>query len=52
MRSAASKLLLFSELQMNEFSGRGIDSLQEKVTTLSKSFPDLMFRMVTVKDLD
>ena len=51
MRSAAFELLLFSEMQANEFSGRGIDSIQEKVISLSKSFLDLMFRMVTVKDL-
>ena len=52
MRSAAFELLHFSEMQENEFSGRGIDSIQAKVISLSTSFPDLMFRMVTVKDLD
>lgn len=50
MRSAAFELLLFYEMQVNEFSGRGISSIQNRAGNLSKSFPDLHFRMVTVKD--
>ena len=46
MRSAAFEILLFYEMQSNEFSGRGIDSIQRKGRSLSQSFPDLGFRIV------
>ncbi len=51
MRSTAFELLLFSRMQDNEFSGRGADAIARQAAELSKSFADLEFRMVTVKDV-
>jgi hypothetical protein len=51
MRSTAFELLLFSRMQENEFSGRGVDALAREADDLSQSFPDLDFRVVTLKDL-
>lgn len=51
MRSTAFELLLFSRMQDNEFSGRGVDAIIRQSAELSNSFADLEFRMVTVKDL-
>jgi len=47
MRSAAFELLLLYEMQENEFSGRGISAIERKTDLLSKSFPDLQYRIVT-----
>lgn len=52
LRSAAFELLLLSEMQDNEFSGRGIEAIQRKILETASSFWDLEFRIVTVKDLD
>jgi len=51
MRSTAFELLLFSKMQEHEFSGRGVDAIAREADKLSKSFPDLDFRVVTVKDV-
>jgi hypothetical protein len=51
MPSAAFEILLLSEMQANEFSGRGVDAIKRKIAGISKSFPDLLFRMVTTKEL-
>jgi len=50
MRSAAFELLLLNEIQENEFSGRGINAIHKKATQLSKSFPDLEFRIVSSRE--
>lgn len=51
MRSLAFELLLFSRMQNNEFSGRGVDAIAREAEELSNSFPDLEFRVVTEKDI-
>lgn len=51
MSSTAFELLLFSRIQENEFSGRGVDAIAREAEELSKSFRDLDFRVVTVKDV-
>lgn len=51
MRSTAFELLLFSQMQNNEFSGRGVEALENAVTGIAEAFKDLEFRMVSVKDL-
>ena len=51
MRSLAFELLLFSRMQDNEFSGRGVDAIAREAEELSTSFPDLEFRVVTERDI-
>ena len=51
MKSIAFELLLFSQVQKNEFSGRGIEAIQHAAERIAASFPDLDFRMVTAKDI-
>jgi hypothetical protein len=51
MKSIAFELLLFSQVQKNEFSGRGIEAIQHAAERIAGSFPDLDFRMVTAKDI-
>jgi hypothetical protein len=51
LKSTAFELLLLSELQENEFSGKGIRAIERKALEASKLFSDLDFRIVTVKDL-
>jgi hypothetical protein len=51
MRSAAFELLLLAEMQANEFSGRGIGAIAERVAEVARMFRDLDFRMVTCKEL-
>jgi len=51
MKSTAFELLLLSILQENEFSGRGIASIEKKTVQMAKMFDKLEFRIVTVKDL-
>jgi hypothetical protein len=51
MLSTAFELLMLNEMQENEFSGRGIDSIHNKLKSLAKSFSQLDFRIVTSKDL-
>jgi len=51
MRSTAFELLLFLQMQNNEFSGRGIEAIQNSAAEIAKTFSDLDFRMVSVKDL-
>lgn len=51
MRSTAFELLLFSHMQDNEFSGRGVEAILREATEVGKTFRDLDFRMVTVKEL-
>ncbi len=50
MRSTAFELLLFSRMQKNELSGRGVGAIAREAKELASSFPDLDFRMVTMKD--
>ncbi len=52
MRSTAFELLLLSHIQNNEFSGRGIEAIAAEANAIAKSFRDLEFVMVTVKDLE
>ena len=51
LRSTAFELLLFSQMQKNEFSGRGADAIERAATEIARSFKDLDFDIVTVKDL-
>jgi hypothetical protein len=51
LQAAAFELLLIAEMQENEFSGRGIEAIQNKAESIAKNFRELDFRMVTVKDL-
>jgi hypothetical protein len=51
MRSTAFELMLLFQMQQNEFSGRGAGAIQDNAETLAHGFPDLEFRIVTVKDL-
>lgn len=51
LRSTAFELLLFSEIQKNEFSGRGAEAIHDAATGIARSFKDLDFSIVTVKDL-
>ena len=52
LRSTAFELLLFSQIQKNEFSGRGAEAIDRAATEIARSFKDLNFSIVTVKDLD
>jgi len=49
--STAFELLLLSEIQKNEFSGRGANAIDDAATKIARSFKDLDFSIVTVKDL-
>ena len=49
--STAFELLLLSEIQKNEFSGRGAEAIDRAATKVARSFKDLDFSIVTVKDL-
>ena len=49
--STAFELLLLSEIQKNEFSGRGAEAINRAATRIARSFKDLDFSIVTVKDL-
>ncbi len=51
MRSTAFELLLFSRMQDNEFSGRGVESIQREALDIATTFNDLDFRMLSVKEL-
>ncbi len=50
LQAAAFELLLIAEMQDNEFSGRGIEAIQNKAEAIARNFRELDFRMVTVKD--
>ncbi|MBD3235874.1 MAG: hypothetical protein GF330_04150 [Candidatus Eisenbacteria bacterium] len=50
MKSLAFELLLFSQMQRNEFSGRGISAIHKAADVIAGSFPELDFRMATEKD--
>jgi hypothetical protein len=52
MRATAFELLLLREMQSHEFSRRGIRSIKSAAGEMARAFPDLDFRMVTVRDLD
>jgi hypothetical protein len=51
MKSTAFELLLLSELQANEFSGRGIGAIASRLAETAKMFPALDFRIVTCQEL-
>lgn len=51
LRSTAFELLLLSQIQKHEFSGRGAAAIEREATELARSFRDLNFSIVTVKDL-
>jgi len=50
--STAFELLLLSQIQKNEFSGRGAEAIDRAATKIARSFKELDFSIVTVKDLD
>jgi hypothetical protein len=52
MRSLAFELLLFSRMQNNEFSGRGVGAIAKEAEELCKSFPDLEFRLATAREAE
>ena len=52
LRSTAFELLLLSQIQGNEFSGRGAEAIDRAAKKLARSFKDLDFSIVTVKDLN
>lgn len=52
MRSTAFELLLFSQMQDNEFSKRGVGAMRREALALGKAFADLEFKLVTVKDVE
>ncbi len=50
--SVAFEMLILSEMQDNEYTKRGISSLEKKVNAIARKFRDeLQFRMVTAKEL-
>lgn len=51
LQSTAFELLLLSQIQGNEFSGRGAEAIDRAATKIARSFKDLDFSIVTVKDL-
>ena len=51
MLAAAFELLLLSELQKIEFSGRGIGTIERQVKSFGSSFSDLEFSIITKKEL-
>lgn len=51
LRSTAFELLLLSQIQKNEFSGRGAAAIEREAAELAASFKDLKFSIVTVRDL-
>ncbi len=52
MRATAFELLLLYNMQLGEFSGRGIGAIEKKAKTIARGFKDLDFRMETVKELN
>jgi len=50
LKAAAFELLLIAEMQSNEFSGRGVESIRKRSVAIAKDFKDLDFRMVTLQD--
>lgn len=51
MQATSFELLLLSQLQDNEFSGRGIESIERAARKAARAFPDLDFRIISVKKL-
>ncbi|MFH1689634.1 MAG: DUF6642 family protein [Candidatus Eisenbacteria bacterium] len=51
MRSTAFELLILSQIQKNEFSGRGAQAIDREAKRTARSFKDLDFSIVTVRDL-
>ena len=49
--STAFELLLLSEIQRNEFSGRGAEAIGRAASRIARAFKELDFSIVTVKDL-
>ena len=47
LESTAFELLALSEMQNNEFSGRGVEAIRRKLNLRRKSFPTLKFAMAT-----
>jgi hypothetical protein len=47
LKSTAFEILLLSEMQENEFSGRGLEAIRKRITKIANSFPELLFRVVT-----
>jgi len=52
LKSTAFELLLLSEMQDNEFSGRGIDAIETRAEEIGRMFRELEFRMVTYKEAE
>ncbi len=51
VQSVAFELLLLEAMQDNEFSRRGIESIENRLNELGKMFRHLEFRIVTQKEL-
>lgn len=52
LKATAFELLVFSEMQANEFSGKGIDAICSKALEIGRMFRELEFRMVTYKEAE
>ncbi len=50
LKSTAFELLMLSEMQDNEFSGRGITAIKDKLRDVAKLFKGIEFRSVINKD--
>lgn len=51
VKSTANDLLVFEALQDNEFSLRGIDAILKKIKSITTSFKELEYRVITKKDI-
>jgi len=52
MQATSFELLLLAKMQDNEFSRRGIEPIEKAARKAARGFPDLNFRMVSVKKLE
>jgi len=51
LKSTAFELLMLSEIQENEFSGRGIDAIKDRLIELAKQFREIDFRILLSKEV-
>jgi len=51
MKSTAFELLMLDAMQDNEFSGRGIEAIEKRLSDIASAYKELHFRMVTLKEI-
>lgn len=51
MRATAFELLLLYNMQLGEFSGRGVEAIEKKALSVARGFKELEFRIETMKEL-